>query len=102
MGHIWLSQASRGAQITFIDAQNEQLTVEAYERVIDDRTLIVPLTHVCFAMASVCRERNYEDRSPPGRNWCCWTTIRTAAAGRWNVKAMDLDFYVSGTFEDTC
>ena len=43
MGHIWLSQASRGAQITFIDAQNEQLTVEAYERVIDDRTLIVPL-----------------------------------------------------------
>ena len=46
MGHIWLSQASRGAQITFIDAENEQLTVEAYERVIDDKTLIVPLTHV--------------------------------------------------------
>ena len=48
MGHIWLAQASRGAQISFIDAENEQLTVEAYERVIDDRTLIAPLTHVCF------------------------------------------------------
>jgi selenocysteine lyase/cysteine desulfurase len=38
MGHIWLSQASRGAQITFIDAENEQLTVEAYERVTTIRT----------------------------------------------------------------
>src|SRR2546427_13221658 len=97
MGHIWLSQARRGAEITFIDAENERLTVEAYEPVIDRKTLIVPLTHVCFRngfrmpaaeIAKIAHERgalelldDYQD---------CSTRPMV-------VKAMDLYFYVSGT-----
>lgn len=99
MGHIWLSQAGRGAEVTFIDAENESLTVEAYERVIDRKTLIVPLTHVCFrngfrlpveAVTKIAHQRgalvlldDYQD---------CGTRPV-------DVKAMDLDFYVSGTLK---
>jgi selenocysteine lyase/cysteine desulfurase len=99
MGHIWLAQARRGAEPTFIDAENERLTVEAYERVIDRKTLIVPLTHVCFrngfrmpaaGIAKIAHERgalvlldDYQD---------CGTRPV-------DVKAMDLDFYVSGTLK---
>ena len=99
MGHIWLAQERRGAEPTFIDAENERLTVEAYERVIDRKTLIVPLTHVCFRngfrmaaaeIAKIAHERgalvlldDYQD---------CGTRPV-------DVKAMDLDFYVSGTLK---
>ena len=99
MGHIWLAQARRGAEPTFIDAENERLTVEAYERVIDRKTLIVPLTHVCFRngfrmaateIAKIAHERgalvlldDYQD---------CGTRPV-------DVKAMDLDFYISGTLK---
>lgn len=99
MGHIWLSQARRGAEIMFIDAENERLTVEAYEPVIDRKTLIVPLTHVCFRngfrmpaaeIAKIAHDRgalvlldDYQD---------CGTRPM-------DVKAMDLDFYVSGTLK---
>ncbi len=99
MGHIWLAQARRGAEPTFIDAENERLTVEAYERVIDRKTLIVPLTHVCFRngfrmaaveIAEIAHERgalvlldDYQD---------CGTRPV-------DVKAMDIDFYISGTLK---
>jgi len=99
MGQIWLSQARRGAEISFIDAQNERLTVNAYDAAIDRKTLIVPLTHVCFRngfrtaaadIVRIARDRgalvlldDYQD---------CGTRPV-------DVKAMELDFYVSGTLK---
>lgn len=99
MGHIWLSQARHGADVRFIDAENERLTVRAYDAAIDRKTLIVPLTHVCFRngfrspvakVVKIAHDRgalvlldDYQD---------CGTRPV-------NVKAMDLDFYVSGTLK---
>jgi selenocysteine lyase/cysteine desulfurase len=51
MAQIWLAQESRGATIRRAHAPPESpdtLPVEAYDAVIDERTLIVPATHVCF------------------------------------------------------
>src|SRR5580692_1445049 len=48
MGHIWLAQRPRGAQIQFLDGVQNRVPTEAYERAIDERTCIVPLTHVSF------------------------------------------------------
>ena len=51
MAQIWLAQESRGATIRRAHAPAaapDTLPVEAYEAVIDERTLIVPATHVCF------------------------------------------------------
>jgi selenocysteine lyase/cysteine desulfurase len=48
MAQVWLAQQRRGATIRWARASGDGLDVEAYERVIDERTLIVPATHVCF------------------------------------------------------
>jgi selenocysteine lyase/cysteine desulfurase len=48
MAQIWLAQRRRGAEICRVGAEGDRLEVEAYERMIDDRTLVVPATHVCF------------------------------------------------------
>jgi selenocysteine lyase/cysteine desulfurase len=99
MGHIWLSQANRGAQITFIDAENEQLTVEAYERVIDDRTLIVPLTHVCFRNGFRLPVEEITKIAHDRGALVLLDDYQDCGTRPVDVKAIDLDFYVSGTLK---
>ena len=48
MGHIWLAQRPRGAEIEFVAADGNRIPAANYEKNIDGHTLIVPLTHVCF------------------------------------------------------
>src|SRR5438876_4319259 len=48
MAQIWLAQQRRGASIRWARATGDRLEIDAYQRVIDERTLIVPATHVCF------------------------------------------------------
>ena len=66
MAQIWLAQERRGAEIAWARAAGDRLPVEAYEKVVDDRTLVVPATHVCFrnghktdidALARLCHDR---------------------------------------------
>ena len=99
MGQIWLAQQSRGAEIRFIPAQDGRIPASSYANEIDEQTLIVPVTGVCFmngarsevpAVAKLARERgalvmldDYQD---------CGTRPV-------DVKALDLDFYVSGALK---
>lgn len=48
MGHVWLAQARRGADILWVDGDGARLPVSEYVAAIDDRTLVVPATHVCY------------------------------------------------------
>jgi len=99
MGHVWLAQVPRGAQVRFVPADRDSIPVENYEHAIDEHALIVPLTHVCFKngfrspverVIEIARERgalvmldDYQD---------CGTRPV-------NVKTLDLDFYVTGTLK---
>jgi len=99
MGHIWLAQRKRGADVQFVEAVNDRLSIKGYDALIDAKTMIVPLTHICFMngfrmpvaeIAKIAHDRgamvlldDYQD---------CGTRPV-------NVKAMDLDFYVSGTLK---
>jgi selenocysteine lyase/cysteine desulfurase len=51
MAQVWLAQERRGASIRRARASStapDVLPLESYEAAIDERTLIVPATHVCF------------------------------------------------------
>src|SRR5947209_12664416 len=48
MGHVWLAQRARDAEVHFVKAEGDSIPVANYERMIDHDTCIVPLTHVCF------------------------------------------------------
>jgi selenocysteine lyase/cysteine desulfurase len=99
MGQIWLAQQSRGAQIKFLEGANDSIPLEAYERAIDERTAIVPVTQVSFlngfrsdvgAVTRLAHDKGalvfldgYQD--------CGTRPI--------DVKAADVDFYVTGTLK---
>src|ERR1051326_953074 len=99
MGHIWLAQQPRGAEIQFLDGVNDTIPVGCYESAIDERTLIVPLTQVSFlngfrsdvpAITRIAHSRGalvfldgYQD---------CGTRPL-------DVKVLDVDFFVTGTLK---
>ena len=99
MGHIWLSQRTRGADVIFAPATGNRMLPETYEALVDRNTLIVPLTHMCFMngfrspvaeVVKIAHDRgalvlldDYQD--------CGTRPI--------DVKAMQVDAYVSGTLK---
>ena len=99
MGHVWLAQRARGAEVQFVPAAGNCIPAVNYKKMIDGHTAIVPLTHVCFkngfrsdvdAVVRIAHEAgalvmldDYQD---------CGTRPV-------DVKAMDLDFYVTGTLK---
>ena len=48
MGHVWLAQRARGADVQFVGAEGNTIPEGDYARMIDRKTAIVPLTRVCF------------------------------------------------------
>jgi len=99
MGHIWLAQRPRGACIRFLDGVNNVLSTECYERAIDDRTAIVPLTHVSFVngfrsdVAAIARIAHAEGALVflDGYQDCGTRPI--------DVKALDVDFFITGALK---
>ena len=48
MGHVWLGQRVRGAEVHFVKAEGNCIPTVNYESLVDRNTLIVPITRVCF------------------------------------------------------
>ena len=73
--------------------------IEAYAALIDDRTLIVPATHVCFrngyrvdipALVTLCHERGA---------WCLVDDYQRTGSGPIDVHELGVDFLVTGALK---
>src|SRR5271156_4908338 len=99
MGQIWLAQRPRGAEIQFLDGVSDIVPTECYAAAIDERTKIVPLTHVSFingfrsdvAAITKIAHANGALLFLDGFQDCGTRPI--------DVKALDVDFYVTGTLK---
>ena len=99
MGHVWLGQRARGADVQFVSAEGNRIPNARYEEVIDRQTLIVPLTHVCFKNGF----RSEVDAITQIAHGCgafvMLDDYQDCGTRPVDVKAMDLDFYLSGTLK---
>lgn len=96
MAQVWLAQEPRGAVVKWVKASGDVLPLDAYRHVIDDRTLIVPATHVCFrnghrtdiaGLARLCRERGA---------YLFLDDYQRTGSGPIDVHALGVDFMVTG------
>ena len=99
MAQIWLAQERRGAAIRRAhtsSASPDTLPIEAYDAVIDDRTLIVSATHVCFRnghktdIAGLVRIAH--DRGA----YVFLDDYQRTGSGPIDVHALGVDFMVTG------
>lgn len=99
MGQIWLAQQVRGAEIQFVSAKDGKIPAESYAAAIDDQTLIVPLTHVCFmngARSDVSAITKFaHDRGA----LVMLDDYQDCGTRPVDVKALGADFYVSGALK---
>ena len=99
MGHVWLAQRSRGAEVHFVNAEDNRLPAARYERLIDRDTLIVPLTHVCFKNGFRSEVRAVTEVAHQSGALVMLDDYQDCGTRPVDVKAMDLDFYVTGTLK---
>lgn len=99
MGHIWLAQRRAGAEVVFVKAENDRLTVEGYDALIDQDTLIVPLTHICFMNGFRMPMAEITEMAHDRGALVLLDDYQDCGTRPINVKAMDLDVYVSGTLK---
>jgi selenocysteine lyase/cysteine desulfurase len=99
MGHVWLAQRTRGADVQFVSAEGNRIPAANYERMIDRNTLIVPLTHVCFKNGFRSEVRAVTRLAHDAGALVMLDDYQDCGTRPVDVKAMDLDFYVTGTLK---
>jgi selenocysteine lyase/cysteine desulfurase len=99
MAHVWLAQQRRGAEITWVQAHGHQLPLEHYDAAVDERTLIVPATHVCFRngyrldiaeLVRLCHERGA---------YLLLDDYQHTGTSPLDVHALGVDFMVTGALK---
>jgi selenocysteine lyase/cysteine desulfurase len=99
MGHVWLAQRVRGAQVQFVPAVGHGIPAVNYENLIDRRTAIVPLTHVCFKNGFRADVNAITQIAHASGALVMLDDYQDCGTRPVDVKAMDLDFYVTGTLK---
>ena len=99
VGHIWLAQQRRGAEVAFAGANGIRLPLRAFEELVDERTALVSTTQVCYkngfknnisALAELAHERGAH---------LLIDAYQAMGTQPMDVKALDLDILVTGALK---
>lgn len=99
MGHVWLGQRVRGAEVHFVSAEGKRIPAANYEKIVDRNTLIVPLTHVCFKNGFRSEINAITQIAHRAGALVMLDDYQDCGTRPVDVKAMDLDFFVTGTLK---
>jgi len=99
MGHVWLAQRARGAEVHFVSAEGNRIPAANYEKMIDQDTLIVPLTHLCFKNGFRSDVNAVRQIARRAGALVMLDDYQDSGTRPIDVKAMGLDFYVTGTLK---
>jgi selenocysteine lyase/cysteine desulfurase len=96
-GQIWHAQAVRGARIEHVpEDRNGYIPVEHFERVIDERTRIVAISHVCFRNGAKLDVAEIVRIAHAKGALVILDCFQTVGANQIDVKALDVDVAVGG------
>ena len=99
MGHIWLAQQSRGAEVCFLKGIDGAIPLEAYARAIDEQTSIVPVTQVSFLNGYRSDAAEIAKLAHARGALAFLDGYQDCGTRPIDVKALDVDFYVSGALK---
>ena len=99
MGHVWLAQQPRGAEIHFVRAKDEEIPTSGYAAAIDRQTAVVPLTHVCFKNGFRSNVSEVVRLARANGAYIFLDDYQDCGTRPINVKSMNVDFYVAGTLK---
>jgi selenocysteine lyase/cysteine desulfurase len=99
MGHVWLAQRVRGAEVQFVKAEGNCIPAVNYEKMVDRNTLIVPLTHVCFKNGFRSEVNAVTQIAHASGALVMLDDYQDCGTRPIDVKTLNLDFFVTGTLK---
>ena len=99
MGHIWLSQQSRGAVVKFVEPDGDRLPGEKYDSLIDRETLIVPVAGMCFMNGWRSEVKKIVSYAHARGALVLLDDYQDCGTRPVDVKDLDVDIYVAGTLK---
>jgi selenocysteine lyase/cysteine desulfurase len=99
MGHVWLAQRVRGADVQFVSAEGHSIPAADYEKIVDRNTCVVPLTHVCFKNGFRSEVNAITQIAHRAGAVVMLDGYQDCGTRPIDVKMMDLDFFVTGTLK---
>ena len=99
MGHVWLAQRVRGAEVQFVSAEGNSIPAVNYEKMVDRNTRIVPLTRVCFRNGFRSEVSAITQIAHSSGALVMLDDYQDCGTRPVDVKALDLDFFVTGTLK---
>lgn len=99
MGHVWLGQRVRGAEVQFVAAEGSRIPAANYEKMVTRNTCIVPLTHVCFKNGVRSEVNAVTQIAHRAGALVMLDDYQDCGTRTVDVKALDLDFFVTGTLK---
>jgi selenocysteine lyase/cysteine desulfurase len=99
MGHVWLAQRPRGAEVAFARARGDRLPLEAFEAEIDGRTRLVATTHVCYRNGFKTDLAALAELAHAHGAALLVDAFQSAGAEPLDVRALGVDALVTGTLK---
>ena len=99
VGQIWHAQEKRGAEVRHVAECDGRIPLEHYERMINDRTLVVSIASVCYRNGSKQEVRPIVDLAHERGALVMLDAYQGLGAFPIDVKTLDVDFLIGGTLK---
>ncbi len=96
IGHVWLAQQKRGAQIQFIPAAESVIPLEYYSQTVNEQTLITSIPHVSYYNGFKQDVRQIAKIVHEKGSHLFVDAYQSAGSVKIDVKEMDIDFLAAG------
>lgn len=96
IGHVWLSQAHRGAKVTFVPESNHMISLEQYEQAIDDATLVTSIPHVSYYNGFIQDVKAVSEIAHANGSLLFVDAYQSAGSVPIDVKEMGIDALATG------
>lgn len=99
VGQIWRAQEKRGAQVVRVAAAGNTIPVERFIDAIDDRTLLVSITHVCYRNGAMLDIPAIVEAAHAKGALVLLDSYQALGTMPIDVKALQVDFLVGGVLK---
>ncbi len=100
IGQIWHAQEARGARVVHVQAAADgTIPIEHFERAIDDDTLIVSITHVCYRNGAMVDVPEVVRIAHERGAYVLLDAYQSVGSLPVDVKALDVDFLGAGVLK---
>jgi selenocysteine lyase/cysteine desulfurase len=100
IGQIWHAQEARGARVSHVLAADDgTIPIEHFERAIDEDTLLVSITHVCYRNGAMVDVEKVVKLAHDRGALVLLDAYQSAGSMPLDVKALDVDFLGAGVLK---